>query len=100
MVTKSTVAALAAFAILAPAGAGFAQTAKMTPALKELAAAADKEGEVILKTSANFFDGSRGIKLYTDNINKMYGTNIKVAWSPGGAMPEVGNEIAQRLDPN
>ena len=93
--------AFAASALVAvPVGITQAQTAKMTPALKALAAAADKEGEVIIKTSSNFFDGSRGIKLYTDNINKMYGTKIKVVWSPGGAMPEVGNEIAVSLKNN
>ena len=86
--------------IIALPWAGHAQTVKMTPALKELAAAADKEGEVIVKTSSNFFDGGRGIKLYTDNVNKMYGTKIKVTWSPGGAMPEVGNEIAVSLKNN
>jgi ABC-type Fe3+ transport system substrate-binding protein len=77
-----------------------AQTAKMTPALKALAAAADQEGEVIIKTSSNFFDGNRGIKIYTDHINQAYNTNIRVKWAPGGSMPEVGNEVAVALKSN
>jgi len=89
-----------ALAIFAVAGTSQAQTAKMTPALKELAAAADKEGEVIIKYSSNFFDGGRGIKIYTDNVNKAYGTHIKVVWAPGGSMPEIGNEIAVSLKNN
>jgi ABC-type Fe3+ transport system substrate-binding protein len=80
-------------ALLVVAGAQ-AQTAKMSPALKALAAAADKEGEVIIKTSSNFFDGNRGMKIYTDHINAAYGTKIQVKWAPGGSMPEVGNEVA------
>ncbi len=79
---------------LAAASAAEAQTVPMTPALKELAAAADKEGEVIIRHSSNFFDGGRGIKLYTDHLNQAYGTHIKITWSPGGSMPDIGNEIA------
>jgi ABC-type Fe3+ transport system substrate-binding protein len=90
----------AAVAALALAGPGFAQTAKMTPALKELAAAADKEGEVVVKTGASFFDGGRGAKIYTDNMNKAYGTKVTVKWSPGGSFPEVGNEVAVSLKNN
>jgi len=85
------VATLAAFAV---SGTVHAQTAKMTPELKALAEAANKEGEVIIKTSNNFFDGSRGIKIYTDHLNAAYGTKIQVKWTPGGSYPEVGNEVA------
>lgn len=77
-----------------------AQTLKMTPELKALAAAADKEGQVIVKYSSNFFDGGRGVKIYTDSMNKAFGTKVKVVWAPGGSMPEIGNEIAVSLKNN
>jgi ABC-type Fe3+ transport system substrate-binding protein len=77
-----------------------AQTLKMTPELKALAAAADKEGQVIVKYSSNFFDGGRGVKIYTDNMNKAFGTKVKVVWAPGGSMPEIGNEIAVSIKNN
>jgi ABC-type Fe3+ transport system substrate-binding protein len=99
-VTKAVVAAATVVFGVSAASMTYAQTAKMTPALKELAAAADKEGQVIIKYSSNFFDGGRGIKIYTDNVNKAYGTNIKVVWAPGGSMPEIGNEIAVSLRNN
>src|SRR5438045_704759 len=82
------------------AGRGDAQTYKMTPELKELAAQADKEGQVIVKTGGGFFDGGRGVKTINDNMAKTFGTKVKVVWAPGGAMPEVGNEIAVTLKNN
>ena len=83
---------VAAFSLVAAPEVG--RAADMTPALKALVPAADKEGEVVIKTSANFFGGGRGIKLYTDHVRKAYGTKITVKWSPGGSYPEVGNEVA------
>ena len=82
------------------AGFGEAQTYKMTPELKELAAQADKEGQVIVKTGGGFFDGGRGVKTFNDGLAKTFGTKVKVVWAPGGSMPEVGNEIAATLKNN
>jgi ABC-type Fe3+ transport system substrate-binding protein len=88
----------AAFAVLAAVslhGAkSQAQSATMTPALKALAVAADREGEVSMKGSTDSFGGNQGAKLIADKINQAYGTKIKVKWVPGGSFPEVGNEIA------
>ena len=98
--TKAVLTMAAGAVCVLSAGFTHAQTMKMTPALKELATAADKEGEVIVKYSSNFFDGGRGIKIYTDNLNKAFGTNIQVVWAPGGSMPEIGNEIAVSLRNN
>src|SRR5271154_4960503 len=89
-------AALAALAVAAGlhAGASRAQTAAMTPALKALAAAADKEGVVVFEGATSSFGGSQGAKEIGDRINKAYGTNITVRWTPGSSFPEIGNDIA------
>ena len=94
--------AIAAAIALCAGYSGFAgaQTAKMTPELKELAALAEKEGQVIVKTGGGFFDVGRGVKRFDDNMAKTFGTKVKVVWTPGGSMPEVGNEIAVTLKNN
>lgn len=50
-------AALAAAVILGAASAGYAQTVSMTPALKALAAAADKEGTLVFQGSTSSWAG-------------------------------------------
>lgn len=87
-------ATMTAAALVSIAGSTAVWAAEMTPALKKLVAAADKEGEVIVKTSGNFVDGGRGVKLYTDHVRQAYGTTISLKWSPGGSYPDVGNEVA------
>jgi ABC-type Fe3+ transport system substrate-binding protein len=87
-------AACAAFCLGFAAGPSVAQTETMTPALKELAAAADKEGTLLVKWSNGTFGGPQGAKLIEQHINEAYGTHIQIKWTPGGDMPSVGNEIA------
>jgi iron(III) transport system substrate-binding protein len=68
----------------------------MTPALKELVAAANKEGAIVVTWSADTLGGAEGAKLFEERMAKLYGAKVKVTWSPGRSMPEVGNEIAMR----
>lgn len=87
-----TLAMAAATALLAAAPAALA--ADMTPALKALTAAADKEGEILVKWSGGTFGGDKGAKIITDHINEAFGSKVQVKWTPGGSMPAIGNEIA------
>jgi len=87
-----TRAALAA-AVLACAGGAHAQT-QLTPAVKELAAAAAKEGEMTVSWSNSTMGGQKGAAAFTQGINKLFGINIKINWTPGDSMPNVGNQIA------
>ena len=90
-----TIGLMATAAVIAfGVGDAVAQTADMTPALKKLAAAADKEGVILVKYSGGTFGGSRGAKIIERHINEAYGTKIKIRWTPGGSMPSIGNEIA------
>ena len=88
----ATVAVFAATLVFS--GTGRAQTETMTPELKALAAAADKEGTLLVKWSNGSAGGEQGAKLYEAHINEAYGTHIHVKWTPGGDMPTIGNEIA------
>lgn len=90
------VAAMALALVVAPF-AGRTQTVEMTPALKALAAAADKEGTVIFQGSTTSWGGAEGAKDLGDRINKAYGTHITVKWVPGTSFPEDGNAIAVAL---
>jgi ABC-type Fe3+ transport system substrate-binding protein len=94
----ASVAALAATVLWSNAGA--AQTATMTPVLKELAAAADKEGSVTFQSSTSTWGGAEGAKRLADAINKAYGTHLTVKWLPGTSFPEDGNAIAVALKSN
>lgn len=78
-------------------GAAKAFAADMTPALKELIAAANKEGQVDVTWSASTLGGPEGAKLFEAGMAKLYGAKVKVKWSPGRSAPEVGNEIAMRF---
>ena len=91
---KLVIHAAVAAVTLACAAPVVAQTAPMTPALKELAAAANKEGELVVTWSSSTLGGPQGAKAFEDAINKAYGTKIRIKWAPGQSMPNVGNQIA------
>jgi len=94
-ISSPTYAASAAIAVIAMAASmAAAPAAEMTPALKALAAAADKEGEVLVKWSGGTFGGPKGAKVIERHLNAAFGSKVTVKWTPGGAMPEIGNEIA------
>ncbi len=85
---------LASIAALALGGA--ANAAKMTPALKKLIAAAEKEGELQVMWGASSMGGPKGAKAFAQHMNKIYGINITIKWAPGPSMPRMGNRIAMR----
>ena len=93
-------ASVALAALLAAPSTSGAQTVEMTPALKALAAAADKEGTVIFQGSTTSWGGPQGAKDIGDRINQAYGTHITVKWVPGTSFPEDGNTIAVALKNN
>jgi iron(III) transport system substrate-binding protein len=64
------------------------------PALKELAAAASREGAVTLSWSQTTLGGSQGAARLQAAMNKMFGTNIRVSFLPGPDMARVINQVA------
>src|SRR5215203_7301760 len=67
---------------------------EMNAALKELAAAANKEGTLTLSWSGSTFAGVQGSVRYQAAMNKAFGTNIRVNFLPGADMARVVNQLA------
>jgi hypothetical protein len=72
----------------------------INPALKELAAAANKEGSLTLSWSGSTFAGIQGAARYQAAINKMFGTNIRVNFLPGPDMARIANQLATEFTAN
>ena len=84
---------LLAIAIALAAGAA-ARAEELSPALKELAAAANKEGSITLSWSQSTLAGIQGAARFQAAINKMFGTNIRINFVPGPDMARIVNQLA------
>ncbi len=80
--------------MLAMAGCAAASAQEIGPALKELAAAANREGGVTLSWSQSTLGGSQGAARLQAAMNKMLGTNIRINFLPGPDMARVVNQVA------
>jgi ABC-type Fe3+ transport system substrate-binding protein len=66
--------------------------------MRLLAAAKEKgEHELDLIWAEQSFGGHKGAKLFEETFNRMYGTNIKVNFTPGPSMPDVAGKVTQEL---
>jgi ABC-type Fe3+ transport system substrate-binding protein len=88
-----TIAAYAA-ACLALAFAGAPARAQVNADLKALIAAAGKEGTLNLSWSQGTLGGSQGAAMIEAGLNKAYGTNIKIKFTPGPEVARIGNQLA------
>jgi ABC-type Fe3+ transport system substrate-binding protein len=75
-------------------GNAAAPAQESNPALKELAAAAEREGTVTLSWSQSTLGGSQGAARLQAAMNKAYGTNIRVNFLPGPDMARIVNQVA------
>jgi ABC-type Fe3+ transport system substrate-binding protein len=71
-----------------------ASAEEMNPALKELAAAANKEGSITLSWSGSTLGGIQGAARFQTAMNKAFGTNIKINFLPGPDMARIVNQLA------
>jgi ABC-type Fe3+ transport system substrate-binding protein len=71
-----------------------AQAQDMTAALKELIAAANREGALTLSWSPANYDGARGAARFQAAMNKMFGSTVQINFVPGADMARVGNQLA------
>jgi len=78
-------------------GCATAGAQEMNPALKELAAAANREGAVTLSWSQSSLGGSQGAARFQAAMNKAFGTNIRINFLPGPDMARVVNQAATEL---
>jgi ABC-type Fe3+ transport system substrate-binding protein len=79
---------------IAIAGCAAAGAQETGPELKELAAAANREGGVTLSWSQSTFGGSQGAARLQAAMNKMFGSNIRINFLPGPDMARVVNQVA------
>jgi ABC-type Fe3+ transport system substrate-binding protein len=82
--------------LLALVSTGPAPAAEFSPELKAVVAAAKAEGALSLVWGEGTFGGTSGAKLFEQQINAMFGTDIRITFTPGASMPQVGNDIAVR----
>jgi ABC-type Fe3+ transport system substrate-binding protein len=74
-----------------------ARAQDMTPALKNLIAAADGEGALTLSWGTTTWDGPQGIARFQAGMNKMFGSNVRINYVPGPDMARIGNQLATEL---
>jgi hypothetical protein len=83
---------LVSFVFLEPASAA-AQT--RPPTLQKLVEEAKKEGTLKLQWLGGRLDGDAGLRPMVAALNKMYGTNLKLQYTPGPDFPTQLNKITQ-----
>lgn len=71
-----------------------AQAQEINPALKDLVAAANKEGALTVTWSPSTYDGARGAARFQAAMNKMFGSNLQINFVPGADMARIGNQLA------
>lgn len=68
--------------------------AQWKPELTKVIEGTKKEGQLKLMWGEGSLGGSRGAKMFQASMNKMFGTNIVISFSPGASMPQLGSQIA------
>jgi len=91
---KSFLSRIAFSAALAFAAAAPASAQEINAALKELAAAANREGALTLSWSGSTLAGVQGAARYQAAMNKYFGTNIRINFLPGADMARIINTLA------
>lgn len=71
-----------------------AQAQDFNPALKDLVAAANKEGALTLTWSPSTYDGARGAARIQAAMNKMFSSKVQINFVPGADMARIGNQLA------
>src|SRR5262249_24858203 len=89
LLLRATIAAALSFAACVQASAQ-----EINAALKDLAAAANREGTLPLSWSGSTLSGIQGAARYQAAINKSFVTNIRINFLPGADMARIINTLA------
>ena len=87
--SRLAIACLTLFVAAQKAGA-----TEINAELKALAAAATKEGDLNLSWSQSTLGGSQGAALIETSMNRLFGSNVSLKFSPGPEMARIGNQLA------
>jgi iron(III) transport system substrate-binding protein len=81
------------------AGPASAPAADTRPAeVQRLVAAARERGETELNVSwGNSLGGPEGVRRFEALFNRLYGTNVRIIYTPGPSMPDTAGKVAQEL---
>jgi ABC-type Fe3+ transport system substrate-binding protein len=71
------------------------QAAAGSPALEKVIEGAKTEGSLKLQWLAGRLDGESGLRPMIAAMNKRYGTNVKLQYTPGSDFPTMFNKISQ-----
>lgn len=86
-------ALVCAFAVMLLGAA--AESAARSPALQKVIEGANKEGNLLLEWSGPRMGGHAGLSAMVNAMNKRYGTNIRVSFTPGQPMPQMLHKQTQ-----
>jgi ABC-type Fe3+ transport system substrate-binding protein len=67
----------------------------LSPALQAVVDAARREGELSLVWGENSVGGRKAIERWTEGLNRHYGLNLRVQFTPGPSIPEVFSTLTQ-----
>ncbi len=70
---------------------------EISPALKQVIAAADQEGTIKLSWSAGSLGGAAAAAAIETAMNKAFGSHVKVDYAIGPSMPELGFRMLQEM---
>lgn len=73
---------------------GSARAAQWSPALSNVIQEAKKEGKLKLLWGEGTLGGSKGAARFEQMMNKMFSTDIRISFTPGPSMPQMGSQIA------
>lgn len=85
----------AATFVLSPASAE-----ELSPEMKAVVADASKEGMLKVIWPGNLLGGARGLATIEQNVNKMFGAQIKMSHTPTGSLIQLGFQIANEAKAN
>ncbi len=83
--------------VIAPQTAAAAPAAQWSPALTKVIQDANKEGKLKLSWGEGTLGGTKRMALYEQLMNKMFGSTVKIGFTPGVSMPAMGSQIATEL---
>jgi len=86
--------------LAAPQAVGKAAAGSQSAGLKKVIAGANKEGVLKIQWSAGRIGGDAGIRQMVAAMNKRYGTNIKLQFTPGPNFPKMLNKLLQEKAAN
>ena len=85
--------------VLSVVGAASSDAAQSqwSPAMTTVIQEANKEGKLKLSWGEGTLGGTKRMALYEQLMNKMFGSNVRIGFTPGPSMPAMGSQIATEL---